>query len=86
MNVNWALHIRNKARKSLRRFPEKEQGYIAETLREMKANPFSGDIIKLGEENAWRRRTGNYRVFYEIVSVEKLIYVYKIERRASKTY
>ena len=45
------------------------------------------DIQKIkAEEDSWRRRVGSYRVFYEIISVENLIYVYEVKRRTSNTY
>ena len=53
----------------------------------MEINPFVGDIKKLkGIENVWRRRIGNYRIIFEIFSQEKIIYIYDIQRRGSKSY
>ncbi|MBI4993569.1 type II toxin-antitoxin system RelE/ParE family toxin [Candidatus Wolfebacteria bacterium] len=84
--MNWVLHIRNKTKKEFCRFPMKDRCYIAEALREIKENPFFGDIIKLDVENFWRRRIGAYRIFYEIITSKKIVYVFRIERRNSKTY
>jgi len=85
--VSWELRLRNKAGKAVRRFPKKEQHKIAAALRELNFNPYAGDIEKLeGEENSWRRRIGNYLIFYEVFVKERVIYVFKIERRTSKTY
>jgi len=51
------------------------------------ANPYAGDVWKMkGEEHSWRRRVGNCRVFYELFPNERVVHVYKIERRTSKTY
>lgn len=38
------------------------------------------------EENSWRRRVGNYRIFYKIYIATKVILVFRIERRTSSTY
>ena len=85
--MNWTLHIREKVKKHLQRFPKKNQKKIRETLFELKENPYSRDIAKLdSEDNLWRRRVGAYRIKFQIKSKEKIIYVYEIERRASKTY
>ena len=84
--MNWVLRVRNKTRKAIRRFPEKDQRYIVEALREMTENPFSGDIVKLDEENSWRRRVGAYRIFYEVFAAQHAIHVFRIERRTSSTY
>ena len=39
-----------------------------------------------GEDNVWRKRVGAYRIRYELIKEEKIIYVFQIERRTSKTY
>ena len=85
--MNWELHLRKRIKKHLLRFPQKDRIYITAGLKELSTNPYSGDIEKiLGEENVWRRRIGAYRIFYEIISQEKVIRVFRIERRTSKTY
>jgi len=86
--MNWVLYLSERARKNLHRFPKKEQIRINKALLEMSCqNPFSGDIAKLeSEENLWRRRVGTYRIKFQIKEKEKVIYVYEIERRTSKTY
>ena len=85
--MNWELHLRKRVKKHLLRFPKKDQIHIAAGLKELTTNPYSGDIEKIsGEENVWRRRIGAYRIFYEIISQEKVIHVFRIERRTSKTY
>ncbi|MBI2024454.1 type II toxin-antitoxin system RelE/ParE family toxin [Candidatus Giovannonibacteria bacterium] len=53
----------------------------------MPMDPFFGDIQKMkGEKNTWRRRIGSYRLFYKIYSDKKIILVFRLERRTSKTY
>jgi mRNA-degrading endonuclease RelE of RelBE toxin-antitoxin system len=53
----------------------------------MALNPFSGDIIKLeGEGERWRRRVGNYRVFYTLQPAAKTVVISTITRRTSTTY
>ena len=85
--MNWALHIREKAKKVISHFPKKEQGKVNETLLELSVNPYSGDLVKLGgEDNLWRRRVGAYRIKFQIRNKERIIYIYEIGRRTSKTY
>lgn len=86
--MNWELHLRKKVKKITRRFPKKDQIRITQALRELTFNPYIGDIEKIeGEENTWRRRIGAYRIFYEIYPREReIIYVFRVERRTSKTY
>lgn len=85
---DWKLKIRERAFKDLAKFPKKEQERIVEIIeKEIILNPYLGDIEKMkGEKNSWRRRIGSYRIFYEIISQEKIIYIFRIERRTSKTY
>jgi mRNA-degrading endonuclease RelE of RelBE toxin-antitoxin system len=51
----------------------------------MAEDPFTGDIKRL-EPDAWRRRVGNYRIFYDLDIDERTIVVTGIERRTSTTY
>jgi len=67
--------------------PRKDQIRIIGALDLLAVNPFSGDIQKIkNEQNSWRRRTGAYRIFYEIFQKSKIIAVYRVERRTSNTY
>lgn len=85
--MNWALHVRGKAKKNLGRMPRKEQERVNEALLELTANPYSGDLVKLGgEDNLWRRRIGAYRIKFQIRNNERIIYIYEIGLRTSKTY
>lgn len=85
--MSWAVRVREKARKTLSRFPRKDQEQILASLSELSSNPYSGDLQKLeGEDNAWRRRVGNYRISYEVIPKDRVVYVFRIERRTSKSY
>jgi len=52
----------------------------------MVEDPFMGDILKMAGKDSWRRRVGSYRIFYNIHRDLKLIYIFEITRRTSKTY
>lgn len=84
--MNWRVYIKPSAVKQLKRFPVQDIQRIEAAIDDLAQDPFSGDIQKLGGENAWRRRVGSYRIFYQILSQEKMIYIYEIERRTSSTY
>lgn len=84
---NWVLKIDPKVYKVLSKIPKEYAGKILNTIKSFSADPFTGDIEKIKEqENSWRRRIGNYRIFYDIKMKEKIIEVTWIERRTSKTY
>jgi len=85
--MSWEIKIAKKALKELKRIPKKDAKRLLFTLEELIDNPYRGDIEKIkGEDNTYRRRVGNYRVLYEILSKEKYIEVFDIRRRTTTTY
>lgn len=85
--MGWEVLIRHKARKILARLPREDKERIEMTLDKIGTDPYSGDIEKMeGEDRVWRRRIGAYRIFYELSAERQIVFVFRIERRASKTY
>jgi mRNA interferase RelE/StbE len=83
----WQLHVARRAQKELKRIPGKDRERILAALHEMSENPFSGDIVLLkGQLTGWRRRVGNYRIFFDVYPDISLIDVTDIARRSSTTY
>ena len=65
--MNWAVVVAKPAQKQVAKFPVKDQQRIAAAVRAMADDPFSGEIIKLeGAGDRWRRRVGNYRIFFAV--------------------
>ena len=84
---NWDLQIDPDVLKTLKKMPRQNAEVILKVVCFLSLNPYFGDIQKMkGENNAWRRRIGSYRIFYKIKVIEKIILVFHIERRTSKTY
>lgn len=83
--MNWILLVTKPARKALEKFPDKDQIRIEQVLDALQSDPFSGDIKRL-QPPGWRRRVGNYRIFYDLFIGEKRIVVTAVERRTSTTY
>lgn len=87
LSKNWDLQIDPGVYKALKRIPQCDADAILVVIRILPVNPYFGDIQKMkGEKNSWRRRVGSYRLFYKIKTEEKIILVYHLERRTSKTY
>lgn len=85
--MNYEVRVANSAKRNLLRFPLKDRKRIETALNEFISDPYSGDIQKLeGYKNGWRRRVGNFRIFYDIYQDEKIVAINAIERRTSKTY
>lgn len=84
---NWDSQIKESVFKSLKKIPKKDSEVIMDVIKELPINFYSGDIKRLkGEVDTWRKRVGNYRIFYEIHKNIKTVVVFKIERRGSHTY
>ena len=84
---NWDLKIDSSVLKTFAKIPRKYALTLNSIIKDLPSNPYFGDIQKLkGEDEAWRRRIGKYRIFYKIKNIERVILVYKVERRTSSTY
>lgn len=85
--MSWNLRVARRAQKGLKHIPAKDQVRILAAMREMSENPFSGDIAPLkGQLTGWRRRVGNYRIFFDVYPEITLIEVTDVVRRSSTTY
>lgn len=84
---SWDLQIDPGVFKILKRIPRRDVEIILQLIRLLPVNPYFGDIQKMkNEDNVWRRRMGSYRIFYKINIFKKIILVFHLERRTSKTY
>jgi mRNA-degrading endonuclease RelE of RelBE toxin-antitoxin system len=85
--MTWNLQIAGPAQKDLRKLPAKDQCRVKDVLSGMRDDPFAGDIVRLqAQPTAWRRRVGNYRIFFDLYPEQLLIVVLAIRRRTSTTY
>lgn len=80
----WDYRLAKQAFKNLEKFPKKEQEKIYVILEGMKGNPFLGDIkLMQGEENLYRRRVGNYRIYFRPIKSLRVLDIPLIERKHS---
>lgn len=85
--MNWSIVIDPSVKKMFKRISQDDARRIGFVLRELVVNPYAGDIEKLeGEDDIWRRRIGAFRLFYEVHTDRRLIYVFQLERRTSTIY
>jgi mRNA interferase RelE/StbE len=83
----WNLLLTGPAQKEFQKLPPKDQARVKAALLSIQQDPFRGDIKRLkGQNTAWRRRVGNYRIIYDLHIEEHLIVVAGILRRTSTTY
>lgn len=83
----WNLVVVKSAEKQLKKIPARDADRIRRALVEMQDTPFAGDIVYLkGEQNVLRRRIGNWRIIFEVLTEQKTIIIEAILRRTSTTY
>lgn len=85
--TNWVLQIDPQVPKTLKKTPANITKRIVTVIESLPNDPYTGDIQKMkGEDNVWRRRSGEYRIFYELLPEESIIHVFRVERRTLTTY
>jgi len=85
--MNWELYIARSARKQLKAIGRSDRKYILIALKEMRADPFSGDVKWLkNQPHTFRRRVSAWRILYDIDIPHRVILVGDIVRRADNTY
>jgi len=85
--ARWQIVVDRDVQKALQRIPSKDSERIQTAIAEFEMNPYSGDVVKMqGQRDAWRRRIGAYRLFYEVLHDPKMVHIYSLQRRTSTTY
>lgn len=65
----------------------KDRRLVLAAIDTLQENPFQGDVIRLtGRPIEYRRRVGNWRVFFEADSETFQVFVASIRRRTTTTY
>ena len=87
LKQNWEVIIDTDIYKEIRRFPRNDRNRIIAVIEDPFFEPYIGDLEKIkGEDDTWRRRIDAYRIFYNVNQREKVVHVFWVERRTSKTY
>lgn len=86
--MTWRIVVTRPAERAFRKMPKKDAARIAETLRAMEHDPFSGDVVALQgiHRGAFRRRVGAWRIFFELQTDDNMVVITNIRRRTSQTY
>ncbi len=85
--MSWRINLTRSAKKDMRKVPKKDFKHIHAVVESMKVTPFIGDRQKLsGQVNEYRRRIGNWRIFFSMDTSRHMITIMHIRRRNSKTY
>jgi mRNA-degrading endonuclease RelE of RelBE toxin-antitoxin system len=85
--MTWTVVVAKPALKAVVKFPAKDQIKIETAVQAMALDPFTGDVLKLeGGGHRWRRRVGNYRIFFAVNANTRNVEISAIVRRSSTTY
>ena len=84
--MSWTVLAAPRARKNLERAPVRDRRRIEAALAAMRADPLSGDVVKLKGMDAFRRRVGDWRIVFDIDFAARAVRVFDVLRRTSTTY
>ncbi|OGY28167.1 MAG: hypothetical protein A3F33_00720 [Candidatus Woykebacteria bacterium RIFCSPHIGHO2_12_FULL_43_10] len=84
----YSLSYSPRAQKAIRKFPKEYQKLILKKLEILTETPKPRGFDKIASQDPpiYRIRVGDYRVFYFIDDLEKLVIVVDIVRRTTQTY
>jgi len=84
---NWEVKIDNGVYRELRRVPRNDRERIISVIEDPLFDPYIGDLEKIkGEDDTWRKRIGAYRIFHTVTQRGRIVHIFWVERRTSKTY
>lgn len=79
----WTVSIEKPALKNVARAPRPERERIFAAIDQMHSDPMTGDVLPLQNE---RSAVGDWRIFFDINTGQRLVVVTAIERRTTTTY
>ena len=79
------VEVASRARREIRRIPERERGRVSTALRKLALDPRPDGCVKL-KGRLYRIRAGPYRVIYSVSDREQLVAILKVGRRDKDTY
>lgn len=83
----WDVVVAKPALKQLVRAPRPERERVWAALDAMRIDPVAGDVRPLTHQpSAFRRRVGDWRIFFDLNQDLRRVEVAAIERRTSTTY
>ena len=85
--MTWGFELTKPAARDLRDVPRADLEYIDEAFEEMRSDPYYGDIKFLkGTNRILRRRVGNWRIEFAVLTNRRIVVILAVTRRSSNTY
>lgn len=84
----FRVDLHRSARKFIKGLVQKDRDRIMDVIRGLRSNPHPPRCLKLSgyDGDSWRIRVGDYRILYEIIDAELLVWVFEVDRRHEGTY
>lgn len=80
--MKFQVELGSKAFQALSKLDKINKTRIFKKIKSLEETPFPVGSIKMGgEENVYRLRSGDMRVLYKLLKSEKVILIFKIEKR-----
>jgi len=77
----YNIKFEKRVARDLKKIDKKEIPLILKEIAKLTENPYPPNCSKLKGRDAWRIRTGNYRIIYSVVSNDLLILIVKVGHR-----
>ena len=77
----YTLEFERRVRKELKALPSDVVRRVWEAFDRLRDDPFAGTYKKLVGANSYRVRVGDYRVIYDVNTVERKVTVLKVGHR-----
>jgi mRNA-degrading endonuclease RelE of RelBE toxin-antitoxin system len=84
--MEFSVVIVDRADRSRSRIPASDLRRIMAAIETMRADPFSGDVVKLKDTDAYRRRVGSYRIIFSVDFASLTVRILDVLRRTTTTH
>jgi mRNA interferase RelE/StbE len=82
----WRIEFTNIARKSLANMPLPDARRIERAIGDMAEDPLAGDVKRLTDQAAFRKRVGDWRIIFRLERATILVTIIDVRRRNERTY
>jgi len=79
--VAYSLQIKSSAAKALAKIPKNDRIRLIEAIDRLRSEPNAGGVLKGEFEGLRRLRIGNYRIIYEVINDELLMFAIRVGHR-----
>jgi len=80
--MKFHVELGSKAFQALSKLDKINKTRVIKKVKSLEETPFPVGYIKIeGEENVYRLRSGEMRILYKLLKSEKVVIIFKIEKR-----